>query len=146
MDGEHKVLVIAPAADHDSTNRAIVTLQAAGLEHEIVKVIILGEVRPALNDKSNKLSGTDIAGICGYLKSRCCRSRELTVKLKPRYFVILLLITIHHLQEYVFGEGKLDDYLQESTKQTHYPYIFINKEFVGDHRYEGVFRAMLVIP
>ena len=140
------MLVIAPAADHDSTNRAIVTLQAAGLEHEIVKVIILGEVRPALNDKSNKLSGTDIAGIRGYLKSRCCRSRELTVKLKPRYFVILLLITIHHLQEYVFGEGKLDDYLQESTKQTHYPYIFINKEFVGDHRYEGVFRAMLVIP
>ena len=50
------------------------------------------------------------------------------------------------MQEYVFGEGKLDDYLQESTKQTHYPYIFINKEFVGDHRYEGVFRAMLVIP
>lgn len=79
LNGEHKVLVIAPAADHDSTNRAIVTLQAAGLEHEIVKTVILDE-------------------------------------------------------EYVFGEGKLDDYLQESTKQTHYPYIFINKEFVGDHR------------
>jgi len=79
LDGEHKVLVIAPAADHDSTNRAIVTLQAAGLEHEIVKIVILDE-------------------------------------------------------EYVFGEGKLDEYLQTSTKQTHYPYIFINKEFVGDHR------------
>lgn len=79
LDGEHKVLVIAPAADHDSTNRAIVTLQGAGLEHEIVKTVILDE-------------------------------------------------------EYVFGEGKLDEFLQTSTKQTHYPYIYINKEFVGDHR------------
>ena len=37
-------------------------------------------------------------------------------------------------QEYVFGEGKIDEYLKESTNQKHYPYIYINKEFVGDHR------------
>ena len=38
------------------------------------------------------------------------------------------------IQEYVFGEGKIDEYLKESTNQKHYPYIYINKEFVGDHR------------
>ena len=38
------------------------------------------------------------------------------------------------LKEYIFGDGKIDEYLKDSTNQTHYPYIYINKEFVGDHR------------
>ena len=37
-------------------------------------------------------------------------------------------------QEYMFGEGKIDEYLKTSTDQGHYPYIYINREFVGDHR------------
>ena len=38
------------------------------------------------------------------------------------------------LKEYIFGDGKIDEYLKDSTNQTHYPYIYINKELVGDHR------------
>ena len=44
LEGEHKVLVIAPSENHDSTSRSLTTLKAAGLEHEIVKTIVLDQV------------------------------------------------------------------------------------------------------